>query len=111
MARRQKSFELLATSLSTDQFDKYRILLSRDYTSSDEETEEDGNILRVRALSWESSEMKEMKRQLDEAFAEHCATPKQAQQLRRTVRDAGCVSTRTPPADCPNWALANEFQA
>ncbi|PAA90079.1 hypothetical protein BOX15_Mlig001175g1 [Macrostomum lignano] len=122
LARRQKSFELLASSLSTDQFDKYRVLLSRDYTSSDEDataadlsSDELGGAggsgaLRVRSLAWESAEMAGMKRQLDEAFLETCANQKQSQQLRRTIRDSSSVSGRPPPTDCPDWALAEDFK-
>uniref|UniRef100_A0A1I8I2Z3 Rab-GAP TBC domain-containing protein n=1 Tax=Macrostomum lignano TaxID=282301 RepID=A0A1I8I2Z3_9PLAT len=118
LTRRQKSFELIAGRLSTEDFDKFRVILSRDYTSSDEEFEDcsasaaatasAGAPLRVRELPWESAEMAEMKRQLDTAYLDSCATAKQSEQLRRVARGTGCLSVRPPPADCPDWAIRRE---
>uniref|UniRef100_A0A1I8JJF2 Uncharacterized protein n=1 Tax=Macrostomum lignano TaxID=282301 RepID=A0A1I8JJF2_9PLAT len=105
--RRQKSFELVATSLSSDELEKFRVILTRDYTSSDEECGSGGSDqLRVRELAWESDEVKRLKRQLDQVYMDNCATTKQKQQLGRCIRDPlRSRSQRPPPDGAPNWAL------
>uniref|UniRef100_A0A1I8J016 Uncharacterized protein n=1 Tax=Macrostomum lignano TaxID=282301 RepID=A0A1I8J016_9PLAT len=103
--RRQKSFELVATSLSSDELEKFRVILTRDYTSSDEECGSGGSDqLRVRELAWESDEVKRLKRQLDQVYMDNCATTKQKQQLGRCIRDPlRSRSQRPPPDGAPNW--------
>ncbi|PAA65011.1 hypothetical protein BOX15_Mlig018137g1, partial [Macrostomum lignano] len=107
LSRRQRSFELVATSLSTDELEKFRVILTRDYTSSDEECGSGGSDqLRVRELPWESDEVKRLKRQLDQVYADNCATTKQRQQLAKSIRDPmRARSQRPPPEGAPDWAL------
>ncbi|PAA83431.1 hypothetical protein BOX15_Mlig033261g1, partial [Macrostomum lignano] len=108
LSRRQKAFEQVLPSLNPDDLDKYRVVLSRDFTSSDEETEDESTgetALRVRELVWESEEVRQVKQRLDQTFMNRFATQKQRATLQRCIRNAGCTSSRTPPAEAPDWAL------
>uniref|UniRef100_A0A1I8FF90 DH domain-containing protein n=1 Tax=Macrostomum lignano TaxID=282301 RepID=A0A1I8FF90_9PLAT len=84
LGRRQKAFEALLPSLTPDELEQYRVVLTRDVTSSDEEDEDE--TLRVRDLPWQSDRMREMKQRLDEAFTLRFATIKQRCQLAKCVR-------------------------
>uniref|UniRef100_A0A1I8FQ03 Protein kinase domain-containing protein n=1 Tax=Macrostomum lignano TaxID=282301 RepID=A0A1I8FQ03_9PLAT len=71
-----------------------------EYTSSDEECGSGGaDQLRVRELSWESDEVKRLKRQLDQVYADNCATTKQKQQLARCIRDPVRSRSQRPPPE------------
>ena len=87
--RRQRAFEVLIQSadINAEVMDRYRLVLSREFTSSDEEVDEekvsegseggagaagdeDSQLLRVRKLTWESDEVVQMKQHLDSVYME-----------------------------------------
>ena len=105
-----------------DTLDKYRTILSREFTSSDEEVsceeyvagsgnnsvgDEDGPypFLRIRNLRWQSVEVCQFKDRLDTVYLERFATEKQRVQLSRVMRDAISFSRRSRPRNAPDWAL------
>uniref|UniRef100_A0A1I8F3K4 DUF4187 domain-containing protein n=1 Tax=Macrostomum lignano TaxID=282301 RepID=A0A1I8F3K4_9PLAT len=50
--------------------------------------------------------VKRLKRQLDQVYADNCATTKQRQQLAKSIRDPmRARSQRPPPEGAPDWAL------
>uniref|UniRef100_A0A1I8GSM9 Uncharacterized protein n=1 Tax=Macrostomum lignano TaxID=282301 RepID=A0A1I8GSM9_9PLAT len=107
LSRRQKAFETLLPNLSPDDLEHYRIVLTRDLTSSDEEEEDE--TLRVRCLAWESDRVRDIKRSLDEAFMRRFATVKQRAQLGKCVRDEATRSQRPIPAGTPEWVIRPAF--
>ncbi|PAA90217.1 hypothetical protein BOX15_Mlig015980g1 [Macrostomum lignano] len=108
LGRRQKAFEALLPSLTPDELEQYRVVLTRDVTSSDEEDEDE--TLRVRDLPWQSDRMREMKQRLDEAFTLRFATIKQRCQLAKCVRHPEVVSSRSVPMGVPQWAIAPAYR-
>ncbi|PAA93852.1 hypothetical protein BOX15_Mlig034464g3 [Macrostomum lignano] len=103
--RRQKSYEALKPNLDQTAQTKYESVLNRDYTSSDEEGGADlDSEMKVRSLPWESAELREMKRRLDEVFLERLADDKQRADVLRLQRDPAVLSSRPPPADQLDWA-------
>ncbi|PAA67809.1 hypothetical protein BOX15_Mlig022551g2, partial [Macrostomum lignano] len=107
LSRRQKSFEALLSELAPDELEQYRLVLTRDFTTSDEESEDERGRerLRVRELPWESDRVRELKRRLDELYLRRFATHKQRDQLARCRRDGSARSSRPPPESAPDWAL------
>uniref|UniRef100_A0A1I8JQB0 Protein kinase domain-containing protein n=1 Tax=Macrostomum lignano TaxID=282301 RepID=A0A1I8JQB0_9PLAT len=99
LSRRQKSFEALLSELAPDELEQYRLVLTRDFTTSDEESEDERGRerLRVRELPWESDRVRELKRRLDELYLRRFATHKQRDQLARCRRDGSARSSRPPP--------------
>ncbi|PAA93606.1 hypothetical protein BOX15_Mlig020631g1 [Macrostomum lignano] len=119
LSRRQKAFERLLPELSSDEMSKYQTVLTREFTSSDEETTDaadcteagsgGGSALRIRSLVWESETVCRMKQHLDETYQRRVATQKlRASSLQRCVRVPGHYSNRTVPADAPSWAIKHE---
>uniref|UniRef100_A0A1I8JLH0 TPR_REGION domain-containing protein n=1 Tax=Macrostomum lignano TaxID=282301 RepID=A0A1I8JLH0_9PLAT len=120
--RRQKAYESIRDSLDSSERERHERVLTRDYTSSDEEdsTGPSGS-LRVRQLAWESEELRRMKRSLDEVYRTRLADDRQRAEMDRLRRDgdgdgqlgadeeggvggSGIFSARGPPSDCPDWA-------
>ncbi|PAA53999.1 hypothetical protein BOX15_Mlig000065g7, partial [Macrostomum lignano] len=108
LSRRQKAFESLLPSLTPDDLEQYRLVLTRDLTSSDEEDESEN--LRVRQLVWESDRVREIKSALDSMYLRRFATVKQRAQLEKCRRDAGARSARLVPPGAPDWAIRPDFQ-
>ena len=129
LGRRQRAFEVLIQSTengASDRLDKYRTILSREFTSSDEEVDVEertggsalGNgatadedeqhpLLRVRNLKWQSEEVRVFKERLDAIYQERFATEKQRLHLLRLRRDGAAVSRRLRPRFAPDWAVNN----
>ncbi|PAA93853.1 hypothetical protein BOX15_Mlig034464g4, partial [Macrostomum lignano] len=117
LGRRQKAFESLLPHLSPDELNQFRAVLSRDFTSSDEEdetasgsgeAEDEQANLRVRSLVWESAAVADIKRRLDDTFYARFATVKQRAQLARCQRFDGAESNRGPPPGAPDWAVRSD---
>lgn len=103
-----------STDMNAELMDRYRTILSREFTSSDEEVDdetagaaagdEEVQQLRVRHLIWESSAVHGLKGQLDQVYLTRFATPKQQASLSRCLRDGIRSSKRVKPVNCPAWA-------
>uniref|UniRef100_A0A1I8FLV8 G_PROTEIN_RECEP_F1_2 domain-containing protein n=1 Tax=Macrostomum lignano TaxID=282301 RepID=A0A1I8FLV8_9PLAT len=87
---------------------QFRAVLSRDFTSSDEEdetasgsgeAEDEQANLRVRSLVWESAAVADIKRRLDDTFYARFATVKQRAQLARCQRFDGAESNGGRPRE------------
>lgn len=75
-------------------------VLSRDYTSSDEEVDE--KTRQTRPLSWESNKLREVKETLDQTFVKKVASYKQ-KQMMVVVRRGQENSHRARPSTAPEW--------
>ncbi|PAA88516.1 hypothetical protein BOX15_Mlig015266g1, partial [Macrostomum lignano] len=134
LARRQKAFEEIISSLQPEEMEQYGVVLTREFTTSDEEEEESGSNgagdsgssscrrprLRARRHYWESDRVRDIKRRLDDLFLRRFATKRQRDELtsrRQTVDDAVQTlssttrSQRMPPAGAPDWALNPQFRS
>ncbi len=97
--------------LSADQLSLANEMLSAgpDYMSSDESDTEDnegyGTRLKVRRLSWESTQMKDIKDIVDQHGIK-IANKRQKAKMTYYRRDASCeISTRPVPSKLLNWAV------
>jgi len=107
LSRRQRSFESIFPSIEPDMADRFRVVLSRDFTSSDEEVDETDaeGALRVRTLPWESEHVRQIKARLDEVYVKQFASEKQRALIGRTVRDPQVLSSRLCPEGSPAWTV------
>lgn len=127
LLRRQRAYDVILASASADEpladeATKYNVVLTREFTSSDEEIDEDANNsdneggadglcrqqcpwLRVRSLTWESAEVGSIKQHLDDIFQGQLATSRQRLQFMRYKRDGVVASQRTKPCCVPEWAV------
>uniref|UniRef100_A0A1I8FEN7 PPPDE domain-containing protein n=1 Tax=Macrostomum lignano TaxID=282301 RepID=A0A1I8FEN7_9PLAT len=97
-----------------DELNQFRAVLSRDFTSSDEEDEtasgsgeaedEQGEICGCASLVWESAAVADIKRRLDDTFYARFATVKAARpSSRRCQRFDGAESNRGAAPGAPDW--------
>ena len=70
--------------------------------SSDEDGE--GEVRDVRVLTWESSELRKMKKLMDTRFFEN-ASPAQKRAIHATRKVRSIDSSRAVPKGAPSWAV------
>lgn len=77
-------------------------ILTLDFMSSDEDGE--GDVRDVRVLSWESIELRKIKKLMDTRFWEN-ASPAQRCAIHATRKVRGIGSSRTVPKGAPAWTV------
>ncbi len=123
LSRRQRAFESIVQSseMNSELMDRYRTILSREFTSSDEEIEDnaadaderssggavadESQLIRVHTLTWQSEQVSELKSHLDDIYYKRFASDKQRASLSRTLRDGLTMSKRAKPAAAPSWTI------
>ncbi len=61
---------------------------------------------RVSKLYWESPQLCNVKRKMDDVYNKECLKPAQRKKRSTRVKDSSCpVSTHPPPKDTPHWML------
>ncbi len=96
--------------LSADDKQKARLIIKREYMSSDEdelETNEEGKqYRRVRHLPWMSDLAIHYKTVCHDVYVNHVLTKRDAKKYQHLIRDENCpISERAVPKEIPTWAV------
>ena len=110
LQHRRQGLEHAKCSLSSEDKQRARQIMKREYMSSDEdelETNEDGKqCRRVRHLPWMSDLANHYKTVCHDVYVNHILSKRDAKKYQPLIRDDNCrLSERIVPKDIPSWAV------